>query len=653
MKKTTGKYNLYFGLGFTKVISLAVLVILVFSVFNSFVAGEMEDVVIDVKKTEVGEEKITTDISDNSLQRVVIQPNATVGKDTQIWEYYPDKNYGEGNFGSAGDHYNKERRALLQFELPDDIGVVKDVTLSVHGIYATISDNRVNIKVHPLLNEWDEGNEDGSPGAANWTHRTVDDMWNTPGGDFDEGIYAYREPSLLFDEDYIWYSWDITNIAKRWESGGLENHGVMMVADEPSEDDFLSFPSSDYPIASYRPKLTITYHAEIDPPLEEQVMEMNGAPEVIDLAGRERGDLERLSGEGNDGGNSLPFSGTYDEIRYQNLYPQEEIGVAGDITRISFNRTDFEVGNFSDFKVSLGHSVLDSVTDVFDDNYEGLLYDVFSRDNLVVNSSNSDSWVHLELDTAFPYDGTRNLLMDIQWIDSGGNKVSVETLVHGEKRRLYNGSVGSSTGFTDGTSIKTKFGVDVTDGNHFFWEAQSLDPDLFKAEVDGTELTITPMPNARGVGTLALSLFNNNGHYVTQEVDVNLGMKDTIISDVPDYEYYNHGGYEYMAAGRAYDEISRYRSLLEFNLPPKEGVLKRASLSLYCDYITQPGLDVNVTLSPITDPWFENDLIGEPGSVNWYNRTDTHAWSTPGGDFDTSYISYRNISQNYTWYDWD
>ncbi len=611
---------------------------------------------------------------DYDLQRVVIQPNATVGKDTHIWENYPDNNYGDGIDMAVGAFPgSEERRALLQFELPDNIGVVKDVTLSVHGQYALFGTIPVNVKVHPLLNEWVEG--DGSPGAVNWTYRMEDEKWDTDGGDFDEGIYAYREPSLHINTEFCWYSWDVTDIAKKWESGELENHGVMMVADAPSNDmDFFLFHSSDYLTASYRPKLTITYHAEIDPPLEEQVMEMNGPPQVVDLAGRERGDLERLSGEGNDGGNTLPFSGTYEEIRYQNLYPQEEIGVAGDITRISFNRTDFEIGNFSDFKISLGHSVLDSLTETFDDNYEGLLYDVFSRDNLVVNSSNSDSWVHLELDTAFPYDGSRNLLMDIQWIDSGGNNVFVETLVHGENRRVFFESVDSPTGLTDGTSLKTKFGVEVTDGNHFFWEAQSLDPNMFKAEVVGTELTITPIPNARGVGTLALSLFNNNGYYVTQEVPVSIGMKDTFIRNDEGNEYRNYGAHEFMYAGDYtedgdadwnpvnwhefmyagdYTSGSELRSLLEFNLPPKTGELKKAEVSLFCSYVDQPGYDLNTTLSPITNNWIENNLSDVDAPVNWYDRTIGTPWNNPGGDFSPSNRSYRNISQSMVWYDWD
>ncbi len=632
-------------------LTLFIMVLFLLSTLSSISMSE-KDIKMEAENKMVENELYQ---SDYELQRVVVQPNATVGKDTYIREILPDYNYGSAITSGVGIYPEPgEMRSLLQFDLPDNIGIIKDATLSVHGSYSMDSEGLVNIKVHPLLNEWEEGVEHAEPGAANWTYRTVDETWDTPGGDFDEGIYSYREPSLLIDYEDVWYSWDITNIAKRWESGELENYGVIMVPDGVSDPDFFLFYTSEYVIASSRPKLTITYHAEIDPPLENQTLEMNGPPEVIDLAGRERGDLERLSQEGYDSVNSIPFYGPYSEMRYQNLYPQEEIGVTGDITRISFNRSDFnEIGNFSDFKMSLGHSTLDSLTDTFDDNYEGMLYEVFSRDNLMVNSSNSDSWVHFELDTAFPYDGSRNLLIDIQWIGSGGNSVGLQAFNHGSNRRVFSDSVTSPTGMADGTSVKAKFGVEVTDGAHFFWEGQSLDPDMFKAEVLGTELTINPMPNARGVGTLALSLFNNNGHYVTQEVDVIIGMKDAFITDFPDYEHRNHGGYEYIPAGRAYDEISRHRGLLEFNLPPEEGRLKRASVSLYCDYITQPGLDVNVTLSPITDPWFENDLIGEPGSVNWYNRTETHAWDTPGGDFDTSYISYRNISQNYTWYDWD
>ncbi|MFO8110412.1 MAG: DNRLRE domain-containing protein, partial [Thermoplasmata archaeon] len=636
-----------------KFFTFFVLLLLLFSTFSTISMSEKGRAQVTEKQTLEKEDVFLP--SDYGLQKVVVQPNATVGKDTHIWENFPDNNYGVGIDMAVGTYPgSNERRALLQFKLPDNVGVLKDVTLSVHGQYALFGSIPVNVKVHPLLDEWDEGNGYGDTDAVNWTYRTEDEMWDTPGGDFDEGVYAYREPSLFTNTGYSWYSWDITKIAQRWDSGELENHGVIMVADDPSVDlDFFYFHSSDYLTASYRPKLTITYHAEIDPPLEEQTLEMNGAPEVVDLAGRERGNLERLTGELYGSVNSLPFSGIYGEIRYQNLYPQEEIGVAGDITRISFNRSDLnKVGNFSNFKMSLGHSILDSVTDTFDDNHEGLLYEVFSRDNLVVNSSNSDSWVHFELDTAFPYDGSRNLLMDIQWVDSGGTSIGLQAFNHGSNRRVFSDTVTSSTGMADGTSLKARFGVEVTDSAHFSWEAQSLDPDMFKAEVVGTELTITPMPNARGVGTLALSLFNNNGHYVTQEVDVTIGMKDAFISGHSSSEYYNYGGYELMGTGGFFDN-TELRSLIEFNLPPEEGVLKRASLSMYCGYMDIPNSNVNVSLFPVTNSWFENDLISEPGPVNWYERTDTADWDTPGGDFNTSYVSYRNISQEGLWYDWD
>ncbi len=635
----------------TKYLTLFMMALLLFStLFNIPMSGKDMEVETENKLVENEGGFFPT----YDLHRVVIQPNATAGMDTYIRKNLPDQNYGSAITSGVGLQEPNEMRSLIRFDLPDNIGVIKDATLSVIGRYSEGSEGLVNIKLHPLLNEWEEGVEHAEPGAANWTYRTVEETWDNPGGDFDEGIYSYGEPSLLIDSEYIWYSWDITSIAKRWESGRLENYGVIMVPDGVSDPDLFFFYTSEHSLASERPKLTITYHAEIDPPLEEQVMEMNGPPKVIDLAGRERGNLERLTGEGYDLSNSMPFHATYSEMRYQNLYTQEEIGVTGDITRISFDRSDpNEIGNFSDFKISMGHSTLDSVTEVFDDNYEGMLYEVFSRDNLVVNSSNSDSWVHFELDTPFTYDGERNLLVDIQWIGSGENTVFVKAFNHGTNRRVLSSSVDSNTGTADGVSVKAIFGVEVADGAHFFWIAQSLDPDMFTADVLGTELTIRPMPNARGVGTLALSLFNNNGNYVTQEVDVTLGTKDAYITDFPDYEHSNYGGYEYLAAGRAYNGISELRGLLEFNLPPDEGMLKRASLSMYCEYITQPGLDINVTLSPITEPWFENDLIGEPGSVNWYNRTENHAWDTPGGDFDTSYVSYRNVAHNRTWYDWD
>ncbi len=774
---------------------------------------EVEDVQLPGEEAVVDEELLGTSSREdgNSLRSVEIQPNATEGKDAWITNSSNGaNNYGDDPrliVGNDGDGSGTEYRSLIQFDLNSDIGELEYATLKLYsqGYY-----NRPNVTVKSLSNHWVEGTGSSTPNmAVNWTHRTNTEEWGTDGGDYYNTPSSYRR----CDMTGIWYSWDVTEIVEYWLNGARDNNGFMLAPDHYVDSyDWIRFHSSDYSDPELHPKLVLSYA-----PFPDKELDVNDPPQVTDLSEKEYGPMTHQAAPC-ETGTGYPFGGgVYDQLHYQSVYRPEQVGAEGRISRLSINRTTLTSGNFSNFNISLAHTNLDNLTSTFADNYIGNLIGVFSEENVEINSSNGDSWVHFDLDGSFIYDPSYNLLVDIQWHGDGGTSISSHVKWDNDVKRvwstdggatvttnpnlpsyrfttevLHNSVVDAGTsrlshpfygsasvdyskiqmlyhsselsgreGYIDHLSIhrdnmttyvatypnltislahtnldsltdtyednyqgdlvevynvstftfESGYGwVDIDIDNEFIydgtdnllveltwqgdaggdyvyleyksepedrslrnysesptgdlysfrynmrfsfeneWEAQSLNPELFEAGVDGQELTIRPQPNEGGMGTLALTMTNAYPGPLTRDIIVNIRMKDTFIWSEPGQEYNNYGGYYGMYAGK--NNGHTLRSLLEFNLPAEEGALTRASVSMYC-FGMDVSSNVNVSLSPITNEWLENDLTEENGAANWHNRTTGTAWDTEGGDFDTSYTSYRNISQTGTWYDWD
>jgi hypothetical protein len=100
----------------------------------------------------------------------------------------------------------------------------------------------------------------------------------------------------------------------------------------------------------------------------------------------------------------------------------EEIGSAMMIGELSWHRTSVgaESATFSNFNIYLGHGANDELGTVFDDNYiEGTKTLVYSAPSQTVHAE-AEGWFDLSLDTPFEYNGTDNLIMEIQWAGGSG-----------------------------------------------------------------------------------------------------------------------------------------------------------------------------------------------------------------------------------------
>ena len=286
--------------------------------------------------------------------------------------------------------------------------------------------------------------------------------WTTPGGDYYSTPSSYQTiPNVIG-----WFSWNVTDIVQNWASGTWENNGFIMVGDNPNPVAFniAWFYTSDYTDALYRPKLTISYAAEITNPVPAQVFSEDDAMRSIPLSGRGAGSVQSESATGGSD-NSWPFggaSGLGQEFHYQVLYNSTQVGAEGVISRISFKRTQMDVGNFSNFRIGLGHTSLTNLDITFANNYHGFLIEVFKADNVILNSSNNDPWIHFDLNGNFTYDSAYNLLVDISWVGDGG--VSVRTAnvgMPGFKRAWIWDTTAADASNRDGTQPVIRFLVDA------------------------------------------------------------------------------------------------------------------------------------------------------------------------------------------------
>ncbi|MCK5024012.1 MAG: DNRLRE domain-containing protein [Thermoplasmata archaeon] len=391
------------------------------------------------------------------LDTIVLQPNATEGKDTYIWGSAgnTDNNFGESSSIFAGSWSTLANiHSLIQFPISSNPKTVQSATLS---LYVTNTNGAMfNCSVQSLNSTWEEGTTSNDM-AANWTHRTTTAPWTTPGGDYAATPIAYMWGTQMD----IWMDFDVTSIVNDWNTGATVNNGFILRGNNVlGANDLIYFASSDEANPIIRPKLTLTYSAEIEPPVPAQSFQEDDPARTISLVGKAGGTVEHISGI-RTSGNSIPFWGaTANQMHVQYIYTPEQVGAEGIISSLEFNRTTpTDTGLFNNFQVKFAHTTLDILTDTYNNNYQGTLLEVFPTQNLFVNSSNDDRWFRLNLNDDFTYDSEYNLLIDIVWNGDSGDSISMaaETITD---RRVFD-MAGGVTGGVDNSIPIIRFGVDV------------------------------------------------------------------------------------------------------------------------------------------------------------------------------------------------
>ena len=130
---------------------------------------------------------------DREINTIVIQPNATEGKDSFIYEHYPSDNYG-GDAGMCVGDWSGSINSLIQFPIPQNPSTIKEAHLSLYATYLN-NDDYFNVEAHMLTSAWTEGTGTFSPLVpsyedSNWNDSTTGTPWNTAGGDYDSTVIS-------------------------------------------------------------------------------------------------------------------------------------------------------------------------------------------------------------------------------------------------------------------------------------------------------------------------------------------------------------------------------------------------------------------------------------------------------------------------------
>ena len=147
-------------------------------------------------------------------------------------------------------------RSLLHFGLttvPPGATIISaflemDVTYS--------SGTNVQINVHQITNNWDEGS--GTCGGTtnmpvSWTRRMGTTNWGSSGGDFSSTVAA---TASVGDEGI--YSWDVTTLVTNW-STGTANYGVLFKFATESGSNVKYFATKENADPDLQPRLIVTY----------------------------------------------------------------------------------------------------------------------------------------------------------------------------------------------------------------------------------------------------------------------------------------------------------------------------------------------------------------------------------------------------------
>ena len=103
-------------------------------------------------------------------------------------------------------------------------------------------------------------------------------------------------------------------------------------------------------------------------------------------------------------------------------------------------------GTYNSFKIYMGLSSSDELTDTFESNYiSGTRTLVYATSSQTMTAG-PDEWMTIILDTPFQYNGTDNLVVEIQWA-GGSNMFYTYMWETGSNRGLMNKTnIGSPTG---------------------------------------------------------------------------------------------------------------------------------------------------------------------------------------------------------------
>lgn len=176
------------------------------------------------------------------MPTIIIQPDATLGKDAMIEAYTPNGNF--WNSFVVGKTASSPNDSLIQFDIPKTLpkgSIVSDAKMT---LYVTGTNGySLTIKAFEITSDWDQK-------SVTWNTRPTRDTSIVHGT-----VFIPPSPATGY------YSWPIRQLVEDWINGRKVNRGIYLTADpQPvGANDRFSLASSEYATEAYRPKLEITY----------------------------------------------------------------------------------------------------------------------------------------------------------------------------------------------------------------------------------------------------------------------------------------------------------------------------------------------------------------------------------------------------------
>lgn len=115
-----------------------------------------------------------------------------------------------------------------------------------------------------------------------------------------------------------------------------------------------------------------------------------------------------------------PFCGDcFQNLRYQVLFLDSELGSAATIGSISFKRSPIGGEGFVEFelfRIYVARCTTDQLSEQYDQNWiDGTRVLVYDHSDVSITSGGTDEWFAVPFDTPYFYPGADNLLIEFQW----------------------------------------------------------------------------------------------------------------------------------------------------------------------------------------------------------------------------------------------
>ncbi len=221
-------------------------------------------------------------------------------------------------------------------------------------------------------------------------------------------------------------------------------------------------------------------------------------------SGRATGTFTKTFVAGLTSGNAFPFSGVY-EMKHQMLYTAAEVGGAGRISAIRFQRwvTTAAAVTCPNVSVRFGHTGVSALGATFASNVNlGSIATALADASVTIAAGAAGTWFEIPLATPFEYDGVGDLVVEIETnTPCTANVASSYSSAAGIVR-----AVARTTDTDPSTPQHSEVTADITDATHLWMQFVFAGGDDFLAYAGTTAATNTWPLATQGGGLRIQSL---------------------------------------------------------------------------------------------------------------------------------------------------